>query len=119
MKEAFTWIVLNDQGDYYQKEPKIEKSADTPVSFADSWSSSQKILDLKKKKKKKILYGASHNWYNTTGSFLGKQKASYICWFSCKLMDSMDKYESDFRSNEHCISSSENKAWKSNFFSCT
>ena len=50
MKEASPWIVLNDQGDYYQKEPKIEKIG-WHVSFADSWSSSQKILDLKKKKK--------------------------------------------------------------------
>ena len=31
-------------------------------------------------------------------------------------MDGMDEYESAFRSNEHYICSSENKAWKSNFF---
>ena len=33
-------------------------------------------------------------------------------------MDGMDEYESAFRSNEHNIFSSENKAWKRNFFSC-
>ena len=33
-------------------------------------------------------------------------------------MDGMDEYESAFRSNEYYIYSSENKAWKSNFFSC-
>ena len=35
---------------------------------------------------------------------------SCICWFSRKLMDGMDEYESAFRSNEHYICSSENKA---------
>ena len=33
-------------------------------------------------------------------------------------MDGMDEYESSFRSKEHYICSSENKAWKSIFFSC-